>query len=133
MPPRETTLQSRDEILRDAMEILEAEYATPLELDDVAARIATSRRHLQRVFKETYGAPFRTALCHVRMRRAAELLTGPQPLTVRAVARRVGYRQAAQFAKAFQRHHGVVPSLYRQRARRPAERAPSYPPAYPTG
>ena len=117
MPLRETTVQSREQILRDALGILEAEYASPLELDDVAARIATSRRHLQRVFKETYGAPFRTALCHVRMRHAAELLVGPQPLTIRAVARRVGYRQPAQFAKAFQRHHGVVPSAYRRRAR----------------
>jgi two-component system response regulator YesN len=117
MPLRETTIQSRDDILRDAMEVLEADYASALELDDVAARIATSRRQLQRVFKDGYGASFRTALCHVRMRRAAELLAGPQPLTVRSVAHRVGYRQAAQFAKAFRRHYGVAPSAYRQHAR----------------
>jgi AraC-like DNA-binding protein len=34
-------------------------------------------------------------------------------LTVRDVARRVGYRQPAQFAKAFRRHHGTTPSRYR--------------------
>ena len=38
-------------------------------------------------------------------------------LTVREVAHRVGYRQPAQFAKAFRRHHGVSPSTYRSRAR----------------
>ena len=38
---------------------------------------------------------------------AAELLA-PRPLTVREVAHRVGYRQPAQFAKAFRRHHGRV-------------------------
>jgi AraC-like DNA-binding protein len=32
---------------------------------------------------------------------------------VRDVARRVGYRQPAQFAKAFRRHHGMSPSAYR--------------------
>jgi two-component system response regulator YesN len=32
---------------------------------------------------------------------------------VREVAHRVGYRQPAQFAKAFRRHHGVAPSDYR--------------------
>jgi AraC-like DNA-binding protein len=36
-------------------------------------------------------------------------------LTVREVAHRVGYRQPAQFAKAFRRHHGASPSTYRSR------------------
>jgi AraC-like DNA-binding protein len=35
--------------------------------------------------------------------------------TVREVAHRVGYRQPAQFAKAFRRHHGASPSAYRSR------------------
>jgi AraC-like DNA-binding protein len=34
-------------------------------------------------------------------------------LTVREVAHRVGYRQPAQFAKAFRRHHGLAPSDFR--------------------
>ena len=32
---------------------------------------------------------------------------------MREVAHRVGYRQPAQFAKAFRRHLGVAPSDYR--------------------
>jgi AraC-like DNA-binding protein len=34
-------------------------------------------------------------------------------LTVREVAHRVGYRQPAQFAKAFRRYQGVAPSAFR--------------------
>ena len=45
----------------------------------------------------------------VRMDATAELLARGS-LTVRDVAQRVGYRQPAQFAKAFRRHHGVSPS-----------------------
>jgi AraC-like DNA-binding protein len=48
------------------------------------------------------------------MERAAEMLLG-RGLTVREVAHRVGYRQPAQFAKAFRRHHGTSPSAYRSR------------------
>ena len=48
------------------------------------------------------------------MDRAAELLAS-RALTVREVAHRVGYRQPAQFAKAFRRHHGVSPSAHRGR------------------
>ena len=44
-----------------------------------------------------------------------ELLRGPLP--VGDIARRVGYRQSAQFAKAFRAHHGMVPSAYRERVR----------------
>ena len=46
------------------------------------------------------------------MDRAAELLS-TRRLTVREVAQRVGYRQPAQFAKAFRRHQGLAPSDFR--------------------
>ena len=46
------------------------------------------------------------------MDRAAELLAR-RGLTVREVAHRVGYRQPAQFAKAFRRHQGLAPSAFR--------------------
>ena len=55
------------------------------------------------------------------MERAAELLR-TRGLTVREVAHRVGYRQPAQFAKAFRRHHGVAPSDFRA-TRRASTRA----------
>jgi two-component system response regulator YesN len=108
----------REELLREALQILQAEHAQPIELDDVARRIATSRRHLQRVFSEVHGEPFRSVLTHIRLDRAAELLADPEPVKIREVARSVGYLEPAQFAKAFRRRHGVVPSEYRERALR---------------
>ena len=113
--PRPTTVAARVELLHDAREIMREEYADDLSLDDVAGRIATSRRQLQRVFAEIGGTGFREELAAIRMERAAELLHGPLPIG--EVARRVGYRQSAQFAKAFRAHHGVVPSMYRERVR----------------
>ncbi len=113
--PRPATLALRSELLRDARAVMREHYAADLTLDDVAARIATSRRQLQRIFAELAGTGFREELTAIRMQRAAELLHGPLP--VGEVARRVGYRQPAQFAKAFRAHHGVVPSAYRERVR----------------
>jgi AraC-like DNA-binding protein len=46
------------------------------------------------------------------MQKAAEMLARGG-LTVREVAHRVGYRQPAQFAKAFRRYQGVAPSDFR--------------------
>lgn len=113
---RSSTIRLRTELLNEANDILEEEYASDLSLDDVARRLASSRRQLQRAYAEIGGSTFRAHLARVRMRKAAELLAG-SPLTVREVAHRVGYRQPAQFAKAFRRHHGVAPSEFRPVAR----------------
>ncbi|HEX8103560.1 MAG TPA: helix-turn-helix transcriptional regulator [Solirubrobacteraceae bacterium] len=117
---RDTTIAQRQALLAEALEVLEREYAAQIEVDDVARRLATSRRQLQRCFAEHGDGPFRECLARIRMRRAAELLQSTS-LPVREVAHRVGYRQPAQFAKAFARHHGTVPSRFRaSRSRRPA-------------
>jgi len=125
---RPTTIRHRTSLFEDAVAIVETEYATELALDDIARRIASSRRQLQRAFAEIGGTTFRGHLTAVRMERAAQLLSG-RGLTIRDVAYRVGYRQPAQFAKAFRRHHGVSPSDFRAavRVRQPLVDATSRP------
>ena len=113
---RPATIRHRTSLFEDATAIVEAEYAADLSLDDIARRVASSRRQLQRAYAEIGGTTFREHLTAVRMERAAEMLAA-RGLTVREVARRVGYRQPAQFAKAFRRQHDVSPSAYRSRAR----------------
>ena len=112
---RPATVELRTSLYEEAQRIVEAEYEKDLALDDVARRVATSRRQLQRAYAEVGGTTFRTQLAEVRMRRAAEMLAAGGP-TVREVARRVGYRQPAQFAKAFRRHLGRAPSDHRNGA-----------------
>jgi AraC family transcriptional regulator of adaptative response / methylphosphotriester-DNA alkyltransferase methyltransferase len=102
-------------LYEDATSIVEADYASELSLDVIARRVASSRRQLQRVYAEIGKTTFREHLTDVRMRRAADMLRDGR-LTVREVANRVGYRQPAQFAKAFRRHQGLAPSGYRGRS-----------------
>jgi AraC family transcriptional regulator of adaptative response / methylphosphotriester-DNA alkyltransferase methyltransferase len=109
---RPATVRLRKSLFEDATIIVEQEYASDLSLDDIARRVASSRRQLQRAYAEVGDTTFRDHLTGVRMHRAAELLSS-RGLTVREVAHRVGYRQPAQFAKAFRRHLGVAPSDYR--------------------
>ena len=109
---RPVTIQLRASLYADAVAIVEREYARDVALDDLARRVASSRRQLQRAYAEIGGTTFRDHLTAVRMERAAELLTR-RTITVREVAHRVGYRQPAQFAKAFRTHHGLSPSEYR--------------------
>ena len=112
---RPATIRHRTSLFDDAVAIVETEFAADLSLDDIARRVASSRRQLQRAYAEIGDTTFRDHLTKIRMERAAELLAA-RSLTVREVAHRVGYRQPAQFAKAFRRHLGVAPSDYRARA-----------------
>jgi transcriptional regulator GlxA family with amidase domain len=109
---RPSTVRHRTSLFEDAVSIVETDFSSELSLDDIARRVASSRRQLQRAYAEIGNTTFRDHLTGVRMERAAALLTG-RGMTVREVAYRVGYRQPAQFAKAFRRHHGVSPSDYR--------------------
>jgi AraC family transcriptional regulator, regulatory protein of adaptative response / methylphosphotriester-DNA alkyltransferase methyltransferase len=109
---RDGTVERRKALFEEAKEIIRREYPQDLELDQVARRLATSRRQLQRSFAEIGNTSFRSYVAEVRMQRALELLQdGSMP--VRDVASSVGYRQPAQFAKTFRRHHGAPPSSFR--------------------
>jgi len=113
---RPATVRLRKSLFEDATAIVEQEYASELSLDDIARRVASSRRQLQRAYAEIGQTTFRDHLTQVRMQKAAEMLA-TRTLTVREVAHRVGYRQPAQFAKAFRRHQGMAPSDFRSGGR----------------
>jgi AraC family transcriptional regulator, regulatory protein of adaptative response / methylphosphotriester-DNA alkyltransferase methyltransferase len=117
---RSTTIRHRTSLFEEAVAIVSDEFGRELSLDEIARRVASSRRQLQRSYAEIGNTTFRSHLTAVRMDAAAEMLARG-PLTVREVAQRVGYRQPAQFAKAFRRRHGLSPSSYRARRRGSAD------------
>src|SRR3954466_5016428 len=97
------------------MAIIAREYPFDLQLDGVATRIFTSRRSLQRAFNDA-GRSFRREHLRARLRAAAWAMRQDPQRTVREVSLAVGYRQPAQFAKAFRREFGVSPGAYREAA-----------------
>lgn len=119
---RPATILQRTTLFEEAVAIVQAEYGSDLALDDIARRVASSRRQVQRAYAEIGETTFREHLTAVRMDRAAVLLA-TRGLTVREVAHRVGYRQPAQFAKAFRRRHGLTPSGFRDHRRFERDRA----------
>jgi AraC-like DNA-binding protein len=90
-----------------------------LTLGDFCTACSISRRQAQRALA-WYNTSWRKLLNGIRMYEAAKMLRETQK-TPKEVARAVGYRQPAQFAKAFRRHHGLAPSAFRDARRfRPA-------------
>src|SRR3954451_14897074 len=82
---RLSTIRLHTSLFEEAARIVEHEYADELSLDDIARRVASSRRQLQRAFAEVGRTTFREHVAKVRMSRAAELLASGS-LPVREVA-----------------------------------------------
>ena len=101
------------ELFKDASRIVEREYADRLLVDDVAARLHTSRRQLQRAYYHAGMPGFRDQLAATRMHRAAALLQADTPAPVGEIGQAVGYQSSSQFTKAFCRYHGITPTTYR--------------------
>jgi transcriptional regulator GlxA family with amidase domain len=123
MAMRDGTAERREELYREAIELIARDYAQDLQLEGVARTLATSRRQLQRAFAEVGNTSFRDELAKVRMHHARTLLAA-DAIPVRSVAASVGYHQPAQFAKSFRRHHGQAPSMYRKATRQAAGAPP---------
>lgn len=115
--PRDTAgARRRRALFEEALTLIAESYHDDrLTVDDLSHKIFSSRRQLQRAFAEA-GTSVQECLHAERMRRAAELLHGSS-LPVAQVARRVGYRQPPQFAKAFRRHYQLTPSQWRTHRR----------------
>jgi AraC family transcriptional regulator of adaptative response / methylphosphotriester-DNA alkyltransferase methyltransferase len=113
MPRRASTDAWLAQLAREAVEVLDTDYAADLSLPEVARRLRTSPRQLERALAIDGGSPFRTRLTAIRLDRATALLADPLA-TVAEVAHSVGYRQPAHFAKAFRQAHGLSPSAWRQ-------------------
>jgi len=110
----ETSAARRRLLYEEAVAVIQRRYADDgLTVTGVSQNIFSSRRQLQRSFAEA-GTSVRETLHAIRMERAAEMLAD-SALPVAEIARRVGYRQPAQFAKAFRRYYGVPPSDWRDR------------------
>lgn len=121
---RPTTIRSRQRLFEAVVEQLAQRLGEPdLQVDDVARSVYASRRQIQRVMEE-HGTTFRERLTELRMEHAGRLLAEHPRMPVRMVAQQVGYRQPAQFAKAFRRHHGHAPSEHRLLAPRRSVEAP---------
>lgn len=111
---RPHTLGERRRLYLLARLVVKRRYREPLTLGVVAKALASSPRQIQRVYAQFGSATFRDDLLATRMVAAAELLSQPT-ITVRDVARLVGYRQLPHFARTFRHRFGVSPSVFRAR------------------
>lgn len=91
---------------------LEAHYAAPVTLDELAAHVHFSPYHLLRLFRQSTGLPPHAFLNGVRVRRAKEFLAAG--LSPADVAQRVGFADQSHLNRHFKRIVGTTPGQYAQ-------------------
>ena len=106
--------RARDEPIRKAQELIEADPSADLRLRTIARRVALSERHLLRRFTAEVGVTPARYVATARVEAARrELESGDD--TVAAIAARVGFGTAESMRRTFVRDLGAPPDDYRRR------------------
>src|SRR6266511_947770 len=98
--------------LRRARDVIDRDYALPLDLDTIARAAGYSKYHFARSFSSAYGETPAAYLTRRRVERAKSLLRTAN-LTVTEVCFMVGFESLGSFSSRFRRLVGVTPSDYR--------------------
>jgi AraC-like DNA-binding protein len=108
--------------LRRARDLIDREYARPLDVPTMATRALMSPAHFSREFKIAYGETPYAYLMTRRIERAMTLLRGGSTVTDACMA--VGATSLGSFSSTFTEMVGETPSAYRARAHDAAEAMP---------
>jgi AraC-like DNA-binding protein len=111
-----TSARSERERLQDAFEIIQASFAHPPTLVELARKVGLNEFKLKRGFKQTFGTTVYGLVLRERMNKARELLLAgdtQHPISITDIAEAVGYQHATHFTAAFKKHFGELPSTMR--------------------
>jgi AraC-like DNA-binding protein len=95
-----------------ARDLIDACYAEPLGVDDLARAAGLSRAHFSREFRRAFGESPHAYLLTRRLERAAALLRSTDRSVVE-ICFAVGLRGVGSFTTSFTRMYGVTPTAYR--------------------
>jgi len=109
--------------LRRARDLIDRDYASPLDVPAMARAALMSPAHFSRKFRAAYGETPYSYLMTRRIERAKALLRQGRSVTDTCIA--VGCTSLGSFSSRFTEIVGVTPSQYRERDHRGYEAVPS--------
>lgn len=89
---------------------MENNYAKDISIEQLATLYYVSPTYLSKIFKDLTGVSPINYLIQIRLKNAHQMLE-KQDLTVKEVAKAVGYEDAYHFSKSFKKHFGISPSI----------------------
>ena len=111
-PDNEYVSSQRIDRVKSVLEYIEANYNTPLSLEELARVAGTNPKYFCRVFSSvTHQSPM-DYVNFYRIEQAAYLLDSTN-LSVTAVGSECGFWESSYFSKVFRKYKGVTPKKYR--------------------
>jgi LacI family transcriptional regulator len=111
-------LAVEDPEVAEALRFIRAAADRPISVADVVAAVSTSRRSLEKRFREHLGRTIHDEIMRVHLLAAKEQLVQTD-LSVAEVAARSGFRTVEHFHRAFRRFARQTPARYRKEYRSP--------------
>jgi LacI family transcriptional regulator len=113
--PRQSTdaYAASDPLVARAMRFIAENGHRRIQVKHVAAAVATTRRTLERRFREAMGRSIAGEITRMRLQRAKRRMVETDA-AMKDVAIEAGFRTADHFGKVFTRIEGVSPSIYRE-------------------
>ena len=116
MTDAQTGGQSYTDIISKAKSYVQSNYHHDIGVDSIAGHLKITPNYLSRVFRSQTGVKLIEYLSEVRISKAKNLLKNPG-ISIKDVARLVGYHNAKHFAKVFYKIAGTTPSEYQKGSR----------------
>lgn len=99
-------------LVRDAVAMIEAQYAYLYGIDELADLLEVTKHHLIRVFTVNTGISPGKYLADIRVFHAKGMLLSGEDAPMEIIAGACGYSCAHYFSKVFKKHTGMTPTEY---------------------
>jgi LacI family transcriptional regulator len=113
--PRQSTdvYASKDALVARALRFMAENGHRRIQVKHVASAVATTRRTLERRFRESMGRSIAGEITRLRLQRAKRRMVETDA-SMKDVALEAGFRTADHFGKVFTRVEGISPTQYRE-------------------
>lgn len=108
-------------IIQDLIDWIDNHLDSRLDIDTVARRSGYSKWHLQRIFKEHTGQPWRIYSGAKLQKSVERLAHSNEPILNVAIA--LGFDSQQSFNRSFKRQYGQAPGVWRRSISRSAGQA----------
>ena len=107
------TSQNAHPLIRKVIKIVDQEYKTELNLEELARRVNVTPEYLSSLFVKELGVKFTTYYTQKRIESAKNMLKSGN-CKVYEVAHEHGYEDVKYFCKVFKKYVGISPREYQQ-------------------
>lgn len=105
---------NKNYVVNQIVSYFDTHYNEKISLDQIAQTMYLSPVYLSKIFKEETGESPINYLIKIRLEKAKDMLSAPNPESIKTIANQVGYEDAYHFSKLFKKYYGVSPLYYQK-------------------